>query len=93
MYIPVSNVVAMLVYIEHNGDIGCCHRDLLINANLSHSTMLHRSGKSHISYDKFSCWKIFVGMTPYHVTVNSVYALRLIFIAAIDYENIFTMNI
>ena len=43
-------------------------------------------------YDKFSCWKFFVGTTPYHVNVNSVHEffVRLISIAAIDYENIFT---
>ena len=37
----------------------------------------------------------FVGMTPYHVNVNSAYTffIRLIFVAAIDYENIFTTKI
>ena len=39
--------------------------------------------------------KIFVGMTPYHVNVNSARAffVRLISVAAINYENIFTTKI
>ena len=39
--------------------------------------------------------KNFVGMTPYHININSVHAffIRLIFVAAIDYENIFTSKI
>ena len=33
-----------------------------------------RSGKFHVkklSYDKFSCKKIFIGTTPYRISVNS----------------------
>ncbi len=58
----------------------------------------HRSGNFHVrklSYDKLSYRKIFVGMAPYHVNVNSVRAsfVRLIFVAAINYENVFTTKI
>ena len=38
-------------------------------------TVYHRSGNFRVkklSYDKFSCKKIFEGMTPYHISVNSV---------------------
>ena len=43
----------------------------------------------------FSCGKIFVGTTPYRVNVNSahVFFVRLIFVAVIDYENIFMAKI
>ena len=39
--------------------------------------------------------KIFVGTIPYHINVNSAHAffVGLIFVAAIDYENIFTTKI
>ena len=39
--------------------------------------------------------KLFVGMTHYHVNINSahVFFVRIIFLAAIDYENIFTTKI
>ena len=39
--------------------------------------------------------KIFVGTTPYHVNINSVHVffVRLIFVAAINYENICTTKI
>ena len=36
-----------------------------------------RSGNFHakeLLYDKFSCRKFFIGMTPYYVNVNSVHA-------------------
>ena len=43
----------------------------------------------------FLCRKFFVGTTSYHVNINSahVFFIRLIFLAAIDYKNIFTTKI
>ena len=58
-----------------------------------------RSGNFRIkklSYNKYSCKKFFVGTTPYRISVSSACMLifiRLIFVAAIDYENIFTTKI
>ena len=59
----------------------------------------HRSGNFHVKkllYDKLSSEKIFVGTTPYRISVNSQCMLifaRLIFVATIDYENMFTTKI
>ena len=45
-----------------------------------------------LSYVKFSCRKLFVGTTLYHVNVNSahdiVFFVRLISVATIDYETV-----
>ena len=57
-------------------------------------TQYRRSGNfraKKLSHDKFPHKKIFVGTIPYHISVNSARVLifmRLIFVAAINYENI-----
>ena len=35
------------------------------------------------------CWKIFIGMIPYHVNITSVF-IRLIFVVTINYKNTHT---
>ena len=46
-----------------------------------------------LSLEKFSCKNIFIGMTPYHIEACTFNFVVLIFVASIDYENIYTMKV